>query len=303
MSVRKPVPVQSSATRDAPTQLDLFEDAFPVIEPRRIVETPASVLISCAGWNVPSMVGEHFSVDAPAGTSHLERYASVLPAVEINTSFYRPHLPSTYARWRDSVPPGFRFSVKVPRTLTHEARLQDTDGTLNRFLNEVRHLGEKLGCLLVQLPPSLVFDAFSAELFFDQLRMRTDAPVVCEPRHSSWFGGAAADMLARLEIAYVRADPPPVTRPIPPGYEGLVYMRLHGRPVIYRSAYAEPFLQKLAADLAAYYRHGRKVWCVFDNTAEGHAMPNALSLLTMTEREMGVPVERRLRKRKPVHGS
>ncbi|MGN6390404.1 MAG: DUF72 domain-containing protein [Burkholderiaceae bacterium] len=304
MTARKPGRAAEAAASTAasamspPLQRDLFEDTLPSAPPPRIVIEAAPVLVGCAGWNVPAQVGAWFGAGdsektGGAGRSHLERYAALLPAVEINSSFYRPHQPATYARWRDTVPPGFRFSVKVPRALTHEARLRDTDGNLDRFLGEVGCLEDKLGCLLVQLPPSLAFDAFSAELFFDQLRMRTETPVACEPRHASWFGEAAAEMLARLEIAFVIADPPPVNRPVPAGYDRLVYYRLHGSPVIYRSAYPESVLDGLSAELTRHRRAGRQVWCVFDNTAEGHAMPNALALLQRAEKEIGWPAERR----------
>ncbi|MFY0574630.1 DUF72 domain-containing protein [Cystobacter fuscus] len=126
-------------------------------------------LIGCAGWSLARAVAGFF----PAGGSHLERYAQVLPAVELNSSFYRPHRPATYARWRDSVPATFRFSVKVPKVITHERRLCDVEEPLARFLEEVGHLDEKLGCLLVQLPPSLRFEPAVAGAFFEVLRART----------------------------------------------------------------------------------------------------------------------------------
>jgi hypothetical protein len=87
-------------------------------------------LVGCAGWSIPVPLQARF---AAAGT-HLERYAAGLPSVEINSSFYRPHLPATYARWAASVPPTFQFSVKVPRSITHERRLKDIEALLEAFL-------------------------------------------------------------------------------------------------------------------------------------------------------------------------
>jgi uncharacterized protein YecE (DUF72 family) len=237
----------------------------------------APIFIGCAGWSVPSAAREHFPVEG----SHLERYSAVFPAVEINTSFYRPHRPDTYARWRNSVPAAFRFSVKVPRKITHELRLQDTDEYLERFLSEVSHLEEKLGCLLVQLPPSLRFDPSIAERFFDALSTNVSVPIVCEPRHVSWFGEAASNMLTSFEIARVLADTPAVVDPgIANANASTVYVRLHGSPVIYHSTYSEEYLSRLQAEFAAYVAEGRQVWCIFDNTASGAAVPNALSLLS-----------------------
>ena len=81
------------------------------------------VFVGCAGWSIPRQHASYF----PSEGSHLERYARFLPAVEINSSFYRPHKPATYARWAASVPDGFRFLFKLPRAITHERRLRGAD--------------------------------------------------------------------------------------------------------------------------------------------------------------------------------
>jgi uncharacterized protein YecE (DUF72 family) len=231
-------------------------------------------LIGCAGWSLPGAVQDNF----PQEGSHLERYASVLNAVEINTSFYRSHRPVTYARWRDTVPDSFRFSVKIPKAITHELRLQKADDLLVQFTDEVSNLQEKLGCLLVQLPPSLRYEESVARRFFDRLRTLTSVPVVCEPRHASWLEEDAAEMLAGLEVGYVIADPPAVALPVPAVDAGTVYIRLHGSPVMYHSAYSEEFLQRLHEDIKQRMCAGKRVWCIFDNTASGAAVPDALSL-------------------------
>ncbi|WP_223645648.1 DUF72 domain-containing protein [Corallococcus sp. EGB] len=221
-------------------------------------------------------MAEHF----PTTGTHLERYARVLPAVEINSSFYRPHRPGTYARWRDSVPEAFRFAVKVPKVITHELRLRDAREPLERFLGEAGHLEAKLGCLLVQLPPSLPHEPGTARAFFQALRERTGVDIVCEPRHRSWATDEARRTLDDARIRYVRADPPAVEVPPVPDAE-VVYYRLHGSPKMYSSAYSQPYLETLAADIASHEQAGRRVWCIFDNTAEGAALPNALTLLRL----------------------
>lgn len=238
-------------------------------------KAPGPILIGCAGWSVPSAAGEHF----PQQGSHLERFSRVFPAVEINTSFYRPHRPVTYARWRDSVPDDFQFSVKMPRTITHQLRLNNVDDELHRFLGEACHLEQKLGCLLVQLPPSLRYDAEVVAQFFAQLRAQTQAAVVCEPRHPTWFEPEAAATLAKFKVGYVLADPAVVPQALPAIDVGTHYIRLHGSPEIYHSAYSDAYLEQLAQDIDAHVRGGRRVWCIFDNTASGAAVPNALSLM------------------------
>ncbi|HLZ82762.1 MAG TPA: DUF72 domain-containing protein [Caulobacteraceae bacterium] len=235
--------------------------------------------VGTAGWTVPRTVRDRF----PAGGSGLERYAGALRAVEINSTFYRPHRPETFVRWRESTPPHFRFSVKLPRALTHEARLQGCEAGLDAFLRELGGLEDKLGPLLVQLPPSLVFDAAVAGDFFGALRRRTAGPVVCEPRHASWFAGDGDALLARHRIARAAADPArsPAARS-PGGWPGLAYWRLHGSPRMYYSAYAEPELAALARAIAANPAGER--WCIFDNTASGAAAANGLALKDILDR-------------------
>lgn len=240
--------------------------------------------IGCAGWSLPATVHASF----PEEGTHLKRYAAVFPAVEINSSFYRPHRPSTYARWSESVPERFRFSAKVPKAITHEQRLHNAGAALEKFVGEVAHLGDKLGCLLVQLAPRLSFDAGVAEQFFRTLRSLTEVDVVCEPRHPTWFTAEVAEMLCEMKVAYVHADPS--VAPVPQQQDSTLveYFRLHGAPEVYYSAYSDTYLDCLAADVAGKVQAGRKVWCVFDNTASGAAVPNALSLLARLQGTVAV---------------
>src|ERR1700760_2293664 len=123
------------------------------------------VRVGCAGWALPKEHAARF----PSDGSHLQRYAARLPAVEINSSFYKPHRPATYARWAAAVPAGFRFAVKLPRVITHDQRLANAADPLSRFLSETAALGSRLGPLLVQLPPSLAFQDSVAGAFFHDL--------------------------------------------------------------------------------------------------------------------------------------
>ena len=232
--------------------------------------------VGCAGWSLPSSERQRF----PPEGSHLERYAAVFPAVEINSSFHRPHRPATYARWSASVPPSFRFSVKVPKTITHALRLQRSEGLLETFLAEARGLGEKTGCFLVQLPPSLGFESAVVEDFFAAFRSRSPVALACEPRHASWFTADADGLLARLGVARVAADPARVPAAAEPGgWTGLTYYRLHGSPKMYYSAYTEEYVEALAARIHEDAAAGRQIWCIFDNTTLGAATGNALDLL------------------------
>ena len=235
---------------------------------------PSAIRIGTAGWSVSGRFAEQF----PGEGTHLQRYARRLPAVEINSSFYRPHRPETYARWAAGAPPDFRFAVKTPREITHQRKLIDAAAPLDGFLAAARELGDKLGSLLVQLPPSLFYDEAVAVPFFELLRARFDGHVVCEPRHRSWFADEVDAMLARLCVARVAADPAPAPRAqTPGGWPGLAYHRLHGAPEMYRSGYAAAAIADLAQRLRAA-GDGVEVWCIFDNTALGEALADALSL-------------------------
>jgi len=237
--------------------------------------TPGACFVGCAGWSLAGDVQTQFG----EGASHLQRYASRLNAVEINSSFYRPHRRATYERWAASVPRDFRFCVKLPKAITHERRLAACDGLLQDFFGQAGGLGEKLGCLLVQMPPSLAFEATAADAFFRSLRKVHAGHAAVEPRHHSWFGAEAGALLGAHGLARVLADPVLFDEGRQPGgWDQLVYVRPHGSPRMYYSAYAPELLERLALRIAMAQAEGRAVWCMFDNTASGAATHNALAL-------------------------
>jgi uncharacterized protein YecE (DUF72 family) len=234
-----------------------------------------SACIGCAGWTIPREAAAAF----PAEGSHLERYAAVFNAVEINSSFYRPHQAQTYARWAASVPPGFRFAVKLPRAITHDARLHGVDTLLRQFAAEAGSLDDKLGCVLVQLPPSLRFNARVAGEFFASLQQHFGCMLACEARNSSWFDEAATALLRERAITRVIADPAAGQAGTHVPTTAAIYARLHGSPRVYYSSYEPAYIAQLARDMAVHGEAGRPLWCIFDNTAAGAAVPNALALM------------------------
>ena len=232
--------------------------------------------IGTAGWSLPREMQAHF----PGPGTHLERYARVFPCVEINSTFHRPHRPSTFARWAASVPPGFRFSLKLPRTISHTAKLVGARTLVEDFLASVEPLGAAADCLLVQLPPKLDFDPRAARDFLSHLRDRFERSIAIEPRHEGWFGARAERLLRDLRIARVAADPPRAADGADPGgWAGFAYYRLHGSPRMYYSSYGPEYLERLAARLSELRTAGIPAWCIFDNTTLGAGTANALSLL------------------------
>jgi uncharacterized protein YecE (DUF72 family) len=130
----------------------------------------------------------------------------------------------------------------------------------------------------VQLPPSLSFDASVVIPFLELLRDRYDGPAVCEPRHPTWFSPAVAALLDQHRIARVAADPAPVPEAADPGgWPRLAYFRLHGSPRMYWSRYDAACIETLAGAVFSVPA-ADEAWCVFDNTASGSAIENALEL-------------------------
>jgi uncharacterized protein YecE (DUF72 family) len=241
------------------------------------------VRVGTAGWTVPKVHQQLFLVTREGTkTSHLERYARRLDCVEINSSFHRPHRRSTWERWAAMTPENFRFAVKLPKTITHTGKLIKAGGELLRFFEAVAGLGEKLGPVLVQLPPKLAFEEAVAREFFATVRELHSGAIALEPRHASWFTPVAEGLLRSFEIGRVAADPPKGSELAarPGGWRGLQYWRLHGAPRTYYSEYAASWLQTFAdlLRLTGDDADPREHWVFFDNTALGHASANAVWL-------------------------
>jgi uncharacterized protein YecE (DUF72 family) len=235
-------------------------------------EEALMIRIGTAGWAIPRAVAGSFSGEGSA----LARYGRVFNALEINSSFWRRHKPETWARWATTVPEGFRFSVKLSRSITHERKLLGARALLDEFFEDVSLLGQKLGPVLVQLPPGLAFEARRARAFFKLVRARHPGEIACEPRHPTWFSIEAGALLVDFGVARVAADPPRVPAAAEPGGSAaFAYYRMHGSPRMYYSEYGAQRLEDLAAQLCALKC---PLWCFFDNTASGAGAADALKL-------------------------
>jgi len=126
-------------------------------------------LIGTAGWALPASSRDQFG----DGSSTLARYATRFDCVKINSSFHRRHRVDTWQRWAQSVPEHFRFSVKLPKTITHQRRLEQCNGLLAEFADDTLGLGAKRAVILVQLPPKLAFDRSVAHSFLHHCKRRS----------------------------------------------------------------------------------------------------------------------------------
>lgn len=243
-----------------------------------------ALIIGTAGWAIPAQNRRSF----PRAGSNLEKYATKLNGVEINSSFWREHRRSTYERWRDSVAEDFRFSVKLSREFTHFGRLKGSKAAFKKWFANVDGLGSKLGVLLIQTPGKLGFSKAQSARFFANLRSHYDGPVALEARNQEWASKAAESVLRRFQISRVIADP----QKIEAGelFQHVAYFRLHGSPVIYKSKYTPRVLRDWAARVNRARKNGFEVWCIFDNTGMSHALSNALSVKRLT---LGQPLSTR----------
>ncbi|MBB6510610.1 uncharacterized protein YecE (DUF72 family) [Rhizobium soli] len=227
-------------------------------------------VIVTAAWSISKKVADRFAAEG----SSLTRYASVFSGVEINSTFYRRHKPATLARWAAAVPDGFQFSVKMPKEMTHTRAMVDIAQPFETFLEDIAPLKEKRGPLLCQLPPSLAFNAATFEAAFKAFRDYDTGAIVIEVRHKSWTSVEALDLLRAYDVDRVLADPAQVWPPedfiTPPRY-----VRLHGKPKIYYSSYSDNEITSFSKLLAP------DSWCVFDNTASGAAIENALMMFDL----------------------
>lgn len=230
------------------------------------------MFVGTAAWNIPKFLKAEF----PEEGSHLQRYSSVLNAVEINSSFYREHLAKTYSRWAQEVPADFRFSVKLAKAFIHDCGLRPKVADVHASLENILHLEKKLGAILIQLPASMGFHVKDAERFYKMIRKKYEGPLVLEPRNLEWIVPDSQGLLRDYGISKALADP----ERCPGGSKkilssgSITYFRLHGTPVIYKSSYSREFILDIKKKMDAY----QNPWCIFDNTTFGFATQNALDL-------------------------
>lgn len=228
----------------------------------------AQVRIGLAGWS--EAVSRHRAY-FPGSGSGLTRYAETLDMVEVNASFYRAVRAETFASWAEQTPDDFRFSVKIHRGITHASRLS-ANAKLEQALEPMMSLGTKLAAVLIQLPPTLAVDAERDAAFLTRLRALYSGAVAWEPRHPSWEGPEATQLLAEHRIIRVRTTIPAEDTPQAP--EG-AYVRLHGTPRRYYSAYSSADLATLATWIGDA---PSPAIVIFDNTASNAGVRNALEL-------------------------
>ncbi|HOO46842.1 MAG TPA: DUF72 domain-containing protein [Deltaproteobacteria bacterium] len=231
-----------------------------------------SLFIGTSGWNYDHWKGTFYPEACPK-RSWLEYYTGVFNSVEVNATFYRHMKPGTFATWRQRSPEGFVWAVKASRFITHVKRLQHAGESLEMFFASAKTLGERLGVILFQLPPSLTFDPEVFKGFCALLPK--EYRYALEARHISWTGREAMALMEKNRIAWCISD----TAGRYPFAESLTadftYIRLHGSTALYSSEYTEAELESWTKRIR---RFNRDTYLYFDNDFMGYAPKNALRL-------------------------
>ncbi|MBB1284942.1 DUF72 domain-containing protein [Flavisolibacter sp. BT320] len=218
------------------------------------------------------------------GASRLTYYASIHSSVEINSSFYKIPKPATVSKWQESVPHHFRFTFKLPKTVTHAKGLQFNAQDLDTFTAAIAQAGDKKGCLLVQLPPSAKSDLQeSLEGILETLA--SDAKgwhLAVEFRDPTWYNSTVYRMLCYFNAGMVEQDMPRSATPRVRVAEDFHYLRFHGPEGTYRGSYADEYLAGQAKRIAAWLKEGLEVYAYFNNTM-GNALENEGTLNQMVE--------------------
>jgi len=236
-----------------------------------------AVHVGCSGWVYRHWRGLFYPERLPQ-KRWFERYAEEFDTVEINASFYRLPLPTTFDAWREKAPPGFRYAVKVNRFITHMKKLLDCEEAVDRFIALARQLGPALGPLLYQLPPSLHLDLERLDTFLS--RLPRDLEQVVEFRHKSWYVTEALELLDRHGVGFVAHDLKGLESPRWASGR-TAYVRFHGTGGKYWGRYSDDALVEWTDWIAKQRSAGRSVWCYFNNDIHGHAIEDARTLKSM----------------------
>jgi len=236
-----------------------------------------SIRVGTSGWSYDHWKGPFYPARL-AGGQMLAFYAEHFRTAEINSSFYRLPAQATLNRWRECTPADFLFTAKASRYITHMKKLGDPRRSVSAFLRRIRLLGDKLGPILFQLPPSWRFDGERLAAFLAALS--GEFRYAFEFRDRSWLNDEVYELLSRHGAAFCIYELDGFLSPREMTSD-IVYVRLHGPDGPYRGSYDARSLAGWAADLRRWAALGCTVYCYFDNDERGYAARNALRLQSL----------------------
>ncbi|MEO5684868.1 MAG: DUF72 domain-containing protein [Chitinophagaceae bacterium] len=214
--------------------------------------------------------------------SRLCYYSTLFNSIEINSTFYKLPLPATVARWGTEVKPGFLFSVKMSRDITHVKNLAYNPEDIKRFMDTVNQSDMQKGCLLIQFPGKITADYFKQ---VNAILKQTAAgnvesrwKICVEFRHGSWYNAKTFSMLAKWKASVVLHDISKGAINTPGPETQVIYYRFHGPAGDYKGSYSPLQLKKYLVDIKASLKSGKDVYVYFNNTM-GNAFANAQYVL------------------------
>ncbi|MBV8206800.1 MAG: DUF72 domain-containing protein [Acidobacteria bacterium] len=240
--------------------------------------------IGTSGWHYRHWKGPFYPANLPA-SKMLDFYLRHFDAVEINNSFYRLPLPGALEAWRQATPAGFRFAAKASRFLTHNKKLKEPENALQNFLPRIETLGEKLGPILFQLPPSWKCNTARLEQFLAVLPRRHR--YAFEFRETSWICDAVLELLRRYNAAFCIYEIAGYHSPLEVT-ANWTYVRLHGPGGKYQGSYSDEQLQEWARQVLRWRPALGTIHVYFDNDQAGYAAVNALRLKQMVAQRLEV---------------
>jgi uncharacterized protein YecE (DUF72 family) len=240
----------------------------------------AKYLIGTSGWHYDDWRGRFYPESLPR-VKWLEFYTGRFPTVELNNTFYRLPSETAFKNWRDSSPASFVFALKMSRFVTHIKRLKDSREAVGNFVARAKILGEKLGPLLYQLPPSLHRDDETLSSFLSVLPRGYRH--VIEFRHKSWLVEEVFARLRQYQAGLCIFDLPDFTCPLL-ATAGFAYIRFHGSDRLYSSLYSDEALAGWAEKIAELARNLESVYIYFNNDVSGFAVDNALTIRDYLEK-------------------
>ncbi|MCU7616456.1 DUF72 domain-containing protein [Chryseobacterium sp. PBS4-4] len=232
------------------------------------------IYIGCSGFYNNDWKGSLYPEDAKS-KDYLTLYSQQFNSVEINSTFYRKPTAKTLTKWFDETPENFKFFIKIPKTISHEKRLENCKDEITEFCNHIEtHLKEKLAGFLYQFPPSFKNTDENLSIILENIDDRFLN--VIEFRHESWWNDEIYKTLKDNNIVFSGVSfPGKLSEEVIVNSEEILYYRLHGKPILYKSEYSENFLDDLAKKIKKSYM---KTYVFFNNTWGNAAIKNSIYL-------------------------
>lgn len=234
--------------------------------------------IGTSGWSYKHWAEIFYPKDIKPD-KYLEYYITRFDCVELNSSFYNLPRETTVTGWVNRTPDTFKFCPKLSRLITHQMHLINIEGALRRFFDVFDDMKNRLGPVLIQLPPGLAYDNTLICSFFDLLKEKKDQyRFAVEVRNKTWINDIFLELLAQNRIAFVIADSGNRYSYHEAVTADIVYLRFHGREQLYASDYDDSVLNDYAGKIVNWLTEGKAVWVFFNNDYHGYAVKNASRL-------------------------